>query len=246
MRSILSMLLAAALLAPAAHAAKWQTVVRDGDQRIDIDRSRVGRLDSSRHVAWSRIAFAGAATDSASGRRLAAVEVLHHYDCRAATFAVVRRVYVGTDDAVIREERIGAPQELAVAAGSSGERLYQEVCEAHRSTETSTAPAVTARAAASKTEALPVPVKGVDPRRGDDSAPGTAAEPADHAPPAASEVQAQVGQRRVSASALQIAKAASLAAAQAQRKTGSTPAGTGTTRAAYRSAAHAASAESGR
>jgi carbonic anhydrase len=214
----LPIILAASLLAPGAYAANWQVVVHERDKRVDIDRSRVGRIEGGKHVAWSRVALPVAATDATSGRRYAIVEMLSHYDCAVRTFAVVRRVFVGTDDIPIREERSATAEWSAVPAGTHDEKLLDQVCASRKPGAAVAARAAEVeRPAPPKSQAVTVPVAV--------SAAETAAKPAaggvqqtESRPPLrVAEGTTRDGKRQVSALALQIAEAASLAAAQAQR-----------------------------
>lgn len=217
MRITSSIIAAAIFLAPCAHAANWQTVAQDRDKRVDIDRDRVGRIEGGTHVAWSRVALSAAATEAASGRRYAIVEVLNHYDCAARTFAVVRRIYVGTDQAPVREERIAAPQQATVPAGTYDERLFDRVCTPHKAV-----PDVAVRASAEHASAASRQESAPADRRTNPEPPTMAvaagAETTGVAILARSpEAGTKEGKRQISALALQIADAASLAAAQARR-----------------------------
>ncbi|MCB1918222.1 MAG: carbonic anhydrase family protein [Rhodocyclaceae bacterium] len=57
------------------------------------------------------------------------VKALNRYDCRAATFSTIKRVYLDPDQNVIREERVVEPKVIRVTPGSVDERLFREVCQ---------------------------------------------------------------------------------------------------------------------
>ncbi|MCB1906759.1 MAG: carbonic anhydrase family protein [Rhodocyclaceae bacterium] len=57
------------------------------------------------------------------------VKALNRYDCRAATFSTIKRVYLDAEQNVIREERVVEPKVIEVTPGSVDERLFREVCQ---------------------------------------------------------------------------------------------------------------------
>ncbi len=217
MRMTSSIIATALFLVPCAHAANWQTVAQDRDKRVDIDRARVGRLEGGKHVAWSRVAMSDAATEAASGRRYAIVEVLNHYDCAARTFAVVRRIYLGTDQAPVREERIADPQHAVVPAGTYDEKLFDRVCTPHKAGSDGAARASAAHASATSRQESAPGDRRTNPESTTLAVAGGAEKTGSAMLARSPETATKEGKRQISALALQIADAASLAAAQAQR-----------------------------
>lgn len=114
------------MLAPVALAANWQSIARDAEKRIELDKSRV---EGGKLVAWSRVVLARPAIDASGGQRFVIVEALNRYDCEGRGITTLRRHFIGNDEAVLREERIPEPKQVSVAAGTLDEKLFNEVCK---------------------------------------------------------------------------------------------------------------------
>jgi carbonic anhydrase len=111
---------------PAADAANWQLVASEGNERIEIDLSRIARASAGRTVAWSRLQLGREIQDPGKGS-YDAVEAQNQYDCDGKRFATIKRVY-WRDGKSVREETVAAPKQLAVKPGSVDGRLLAEAC----------------------------------------------------------------------------------------------------------------------
>lgn len=118
-----------AFLASAGAHAAWQPVPHSGgsEQRVEIDRGRILRLDADRVAAWTRLTLASGLTDPESGKAYDAVQALNHYDCTGRRFKTVKRVYM-RDGRSVRVEAVASPKEIAAGMGSLDDRLLTEVC----------------------------------------------------------------------------------------------------------------------
>jgi carbonic anhydrase len=121
-----SAFVAASMLSSAALAADWQQVATAGDERVDIDKTRIMRTGPGQTVAWTRLVLGRELKDS--GGSYTAVQVMNRYDCAAGKFATLRRVYMKGEVAV-REEKVGSPKEVSVATGSTDGKLLAEACK---------------------------------------------------------------------------------------------------------------------
>jgi carbonic anhydrase len=111
---------------PAADAANWQLVASEGNERIEIDLSRIARASAGRTVAWSRLQLGREIQDVSKGN-YNAVEAQNQYDCDGKRFATIKRVY-WRDGKSVREETVAAPKQLTVKPGSVDGRLLAEAC----------------------------------------------------------------------------------------------------------------------
>jgi carbonic anhydrase len=112
---------------PTADAANWQLVASDGNERIEIDLSRIARASAGRTVAWSRLQLGREIQD---GGKVSynTVEAQNQYDCDGKRFATVKRVYWRNGKSV-REETVAAPKQLTVVPDSVDGRLLAEACK---------------------------------------------------------------------------------------------------------------------
>jgi carbonic anhydrase len=125
-KTLVLMALFGALSLPAAHAANWQLVASEGNERIEIDLSRIARASAGRTVAWTRLQLGREVEDGGKGS-YNAVEAQNQYDCDGKRFATVKRVY-WRDGKSVREEAVAAPKQLTVAPDSVDGRLLAEAC----------------------------------------------------------------------------------------------------------------------
>ena len=109
-----------------ALAADWVEIVAGRERSVEIDRNSILQSDPGTKVAWGRIVMKNDEVESAGYK---SVKALNRYDCRAATFSTIKRVYLDPDQHVIREERIVEPKIIEVTPGSVDERLFREVCQ---------------------------------------------------------------------------------------------------------------------
>jgi carbonic anhydrase len=127
-KKILGLLTLVGLLGiPAAHAANWQMVASQGNERIEIDLARIARAGSGRTIAWSRLLLGREIQDANKGT-YTAVEAQNLYDCVAKRFTTIKRVYWLGDKAT-RSETLASPKPLAAVADSVDGHLLAEACK---------------------------------------------------------------------------------------------------------------------
>ncbi|BAL26088.1 carbonic anhydrase [Azoarcus sp. KH32C] len=117
-----------ALLMPVAGWAEqpWETVVRDRERLVEIDRSSVIQSEGGTKVAWGRIVLT---PERAAVEGYAWVKALNRYDCYNRSFYTVKRVYMDERNVVIREDGRGDETPMLAARNSVDERMWQEVCK---------------------------------------------------------------------------------------------------------------------
>lgn len=156
-RLLRSTALCALALLPAGGAwaeAAWETIVRDRNRDVQIDRSSIIASDGGTKVAWGRIVLA---PSEAAGRPYATVQALNRYDCVNRTFFTVRRRYLDARNFIVGEEDVADPRPLVVAANTVDERLWREVCRPPTVADLTRVADEAQRVAALLTAATPTP-----------------------------------------------------------------------------------------
>lgn len=125
---LIAMLALPPSLAASRPVAGWSVIADDQGERLELDKSRIGRMRSGQTAAWSRLNLGFDLPDAVSGKRYTAIEALNVYDCAKHEFATVKRVYVNAGQTV-REEKITVPRAMSVSAGSADDKLMTEVCK---------------------------------------------------------------------------------------------------------------------
>ena len=144
--------LALSVALPAA-AADWTMVVQDRTRRIEIDRDSVLQSDPGTKVAWGRIVLSA---EDAVEAGYATVKALNRYDCKARSFATVKRVYLDGASRVIREERVVEQRPIQVNPRSVDERLWREVCSPPKAMDIAALADAASKAAAEVAKENPV------------------------------------------------------------------------------------------
>jgi len=136
-----------------ATAADWTMVVQDRTRRIEIDRDSVLQSDPGTKVAWGRIVLS---QEDAAEAGYSTVKALNRYDCKARSFATVKRVYLDDASRVIREERVVEQRPIQVNPRSVDERLWREVCNPPKAMDIAALADVAGKAAAEVAQENPV------------------------------------------------------------------------------------------
>lgn len=103
----------------------WETIGRDRNREVQLDRASIIGSDGGTKVAWARIVLpAGDAAEEG----YAAIKALNRFDCMNRSFQTVKRVYVDGRNIVLRDEDVPEPLTVLVARNSVDERLWREVC----------------------------------------------------------------------------------------------------------------------
>lgn len=118
----LAMLQAGAVIA----ADSWETVLRDRNRQIQIDRGSVIQSDRGTKVAWARILLSPA---EAAAQGYAIIQALNRFDCLNRSVVTVKRRYLDERNIVLKEEDVADPRPLLVTRNSVDERLWREVCQ---------------------------------------------------------------------------------------------------------------------
>lgn len=119
--------LAAIGVTSAFASPQWEPVVSGKGERIELDKSRVGRPAEHKALAWTRLALDRDMVDE-YGQRYTAIEALNSYDCDNRSFATVKRVY-RRDGKQVRVEDVANVREILAKAGSADELLLTEACK---------------------------------------------------------------------------------------------------------------------
>ncbi|HSD39809.1 MAG TPA: carbonic anhydrase family protein [Rhodocyclaceae bacterium] len=127
MPPVLHSLLPLALVCCASvHAADWLTVTSDRVRRVELDRSSITSSDAGTKVAWGRIVLSD---DQAKAYGYRTVRALNRYDCRGHAFIIVKRIYLASDDSVLREDKVDGTTPIGVKTGTVDDRFFNEVCK---------------------------------------------------------------------------------------------------------------------
>ncbi len=121
--AVLAMLIAIPL--QEALAADWQLVLSDRNRRVEIDRSSIFSSDRGTKVSWGRVVLT---SEEAASSGYATIKALNRYDCQSRTFLTVKRVYLDSNEHVVREEPVADQTPLRVTPNSVDERMWREVC----------------------------------------------------------------------------------------------------------------------
>lgn len=111
-----------------AHAANWRPIARDGEELVEIDKSRIARIGGGKTLAWSRLVLGRELQVDNSQLSYSAVEALNRYDCEKHSFATVKRVYLLGGNPV-KQESIASPNEMQAAPDSIDDKLLVEACK---------------------------------------------------------------------------------------------------------------------
>jgi len=103
----------------------WETVMRDRNRQVQIDRASIIQSDGGTKVAWARVVLTP--TEAAAAGYMA-VQALNRYDCVNRSILTVSRRYLDARNIVVREERVVDPRPQLVSSNTVDERLWREVC----------------------------------------------------------------------------------------------------------------------
>lgn len=103
----------------------WETVMRDRNRQVQIDRASIIQSDAGTKVAWGRVVLTPA---EAAAAGYMTVQALNRYDCVNRSFSTVRRRYLDARNIVVREDRVVDPRPQLVTSNTVDERLWREVC----------------------------------------------------------------------------------------------------------------------
>lgn len=123
-------LLTALFAASGALAAEWKPIgqaLGAGNERIKIDRSRLGYGGDGLVAVWSRLVLPQAVSDAEG--RYNVIEALNRYSCAGNRFATLKRLYL-LDEVLVRVEPVLTPKEVSIAVGSPDAAIVAEVCKA--------------------------------------------------------------------------------------------------------------------
>lgn len=103
----------------------WETVMRDRNRQVQIDRASIIQSDRGTKVAWARVVLAPA---EAAAAGYMTVQALNRYDCVNRSILTVSRRYLDARNIVVREDRVVDSRPQLVSSNTVDERLWREVC----------------------------------------------------------------------------------------------------------------------
>ncbi|MGL1832370.1 carbonic anhydrase [Rhodocyclaceae bacterium SMB388] len=103
----------------------WETLMRDRNRQVQIDRASIIQADAGTRVAWARVVLMPA--EAATAGYMTA-QALNRFDCVNRSFITVRRRYLDARNIVVREESIADPKPVLVSSNTVDERLWREIC----------------------------------------------------------------------------------------------------------------------
>lgn len=104
----------------------WETIGRDRDREVQIDRRTILQSDGSTKVAWGRIVLS---PTEAEKEGYASIKALNRFDCFNRSFYTVKRVYLDASNMVLRDESVIDQRPILAARNSVDERMWREVCQ---------------------------------------------------------------------------------------------------------------------
>lgn len=104
----------------------WDTIGRDRDRELQIDRRTILQSDGSTKVAWGRIVLS---PTEAEKEGYASIKALNRFDCFNRSFYTVKRVYLDASNMVLRDESVIDQRPILAARNSVDERMWREVCQ---------------------------------------------------------------------------------------------------------------------
>ncbi len=122
--TVVAIALTAALPDVGMAAAAWQPI-GNGQNKVEIDRSRIARGGEGVFTVWSRLALPKTAEDAEGAYN--SIEVLSRYDCPGNRFTIVKRIYL-LDTKLTRIETVLSPKPIPAAAGSVDAAVIADVC----------------------------------------------------------------------------------------------------------------------
>lgn len=106
-------------------ADSWQTVGRDRNRLVQLDRSSVREAENNIRVGWSRIVLPSV---DALSEGFATIKALNRFDCSNRSFITVKRVYLNEHHIVLREEEVAQALPVFFGRNTVDERMWREVC----------------------------------------------------------------------------------------------------------------------
>lgn len=125
-RALLLIGLVGVLPALGADPERWERITVDRGRVVEIDRASVTRAEAGQKVAWGRLSLPLAEVERLG---YASVQALNRYDCQSLRFVTIKRVYLDSEQRIIREEKPRVEREIPLLPGTLDERLYREVCK---------------------------------------------------------------------------------------------------------------------
>lgn len=104
----------------------WETIGRDRDREVQIDRRTILQSDGGTKVAWGRIVLS---PTEAEKEGYASIKALNRFDCFNRSFFTVKRVYLDAHNIVLRDESVLDQRPILAARNSVDERMWREVCQ---------------------------------------------------------------------------------------------------------------------
>lgn len=104
----------------------WETIGRDRDREVQIDRRTILQSDGGTKVAWGRIVLS---PTEAEKEGYASIKALSRFDCFNRSFHTVKRVYLDAQNMVLRDESVIDERPILAARNSVDERMWREVCQ---------------------------------------------------------------------------------------------------------------------
>jgi carbonic anhydrase len=112
--------------APApTHADDWEKIASDHGHTAEINSSVMFDSDHGAKVAWGRIVLDDTEAKRAGYR---SVRVLNRFDCPDRSLTTFKRIYLGNDNKILREDIVRDPQPVTIRGNSADERAWRKVC----------------------------------------------------------------------------------------------------------------------
>jgi carbonic anhydrase len=111
-------------VAAVSRADEWEKIVGSNERTVEIDSASIFNSDHGTKVSWGRVVL-GSAESERSGYHT--IKALNRYDCVHRSFVTIKRVYLDSNENVVREE---SPDQMPtlVRRNSVDERIWRKMC----------------------------------------------------------------------------------------------------------------------
>jgi carbonic anhydrase len=106
-------------------ADDWEKIVGDNGRTVEIDIHSIFNSDNHTKVSWGRVVLGNAETER-SGYHT--IKALNRYDCLHRSFVTIKRVYLDSNEDVVREEILPEQTPTLVRRNSVDERIWRKMC----------------------------------------------------------------------------------------------------------------------
>jgi carbonic anhydrase len=106
-------------------ADDWEKIVGDNGRTVEVDPASIFNSDHGTKVSWGRVVLSNAET-ARTGYHT--IKALNRYDCLNRSFVTIKRVYLDSNENVVREETLPDQTPSLVRRNSVDELIWRKMC----------------------------------------------------------------------------------------------------------------------